>query len=324
MQAGVITAYGGPECLVVQDIETPVPRPGNIVVQVDAAGLNFYDIVERRGYFPGQSNPPLRAGVEGAGTVVATAGDVTTPAVGERVMWVHVPGSHAQFVEVPAVEAIPLPQWLDAVDAAAVCVQGLTAHYLANSLRPMAEGDTALVWAAAGGVGRLLTQMLAAKGAHVIAATSSAAKAREATAAGAECSVLYADVRDAVDESTDGVGVDVVFDGVGAPTFDMSLASVRPRGLLAVYGGAGGALPPVEPFRFASAGSVQFARPRLTDFLSSRRELLHRAEELLSLVHSGDVTVRIAARYPLADIAEAHRALESRATVGKVVLVPQP
>jgi NADPH2:quinone reductase len=323
MRAAVIKAYGGPENLVVDDVETPTPRSGHVLVEVEAAGLNFWDIIERRGGLPGQPQPPLRAGVEGAGTVVAAASGTTEPAVGDRVMWAHIQGSHAQLVEVPAAETMPLPPWLSAVDAAAVCVQGLTADYLANSLRIMAAGDSALVWAAAGGVGRLLTQILAAKGVRVIAAISNEAKAEAALAAGAERAVLYPDVPVVVDELTGGAGVDVVFDGVGAPTFDTSLASVRRRGMLVAYGNAGGLLEPVDLRRFFTAGSVHFVRPGLAHFIASRDELLYRARELFSAIERGEVTVRVDATYPLTDICTAHQALESRAIIGKVVLLPQ-
>lgn len=322
MRAAFITAFGGAENIAISDVGQPTPRSGTIVVQVEAAGLNYYDIVERYGNFPDQPQPPLRAGVEGAGTVVAVGPDVSEAAVSDRVMWMHVPGSHAQFVEVPAAEAIPLPDWLAFSDAAAVCVQGLTAHYLANSVRTADAGDTALVWAAAGGVGRLLTQMLTAKGVRVIAATSNDAKAQAARDAGAVSAVPYSDVKAAVEDLTAGVGVDVVYDGVGAPTFEAGLASVRSRGLLAVYGGAGGRLQPVDPWLLAAAGSVQFTRTRLHDFTATREELLNRAGEVIAAIQSGEITVRIEATYPLDDISDAHRALESRSTIGKIIVVP--
>jgi NADPH:quinone reductase len=322
MRAAVITAHGGPECIAVETVEIPAPRPGHVLVEVAAAGLNFHDVIERSSGYPGQPAPPLRTGLEGAGTVITVGSGVAEPEIGHRVAWANVPASHAQFVEVPAKSAIPLPAWLDPVDAAAVCSQGLTAHYLANSLRPIASGDTALVWAAAGGVGRLLTQMLAAKGARVIAATSSAAKVEAALAAGAERAVLGSDVPSAVKELTDGAGVDVVFDGVGAPTFDTSLTSVRRRGLLVVYGRAGGQVPPVDLFRLSSAGSVQLVRPRLADFVTSREELLHRATELFAAIRRGEVTARVEATFPLSEVAAAHRLLESRAVIGKVVVLP--
>jgi NADPH:quinone reductase len=322
MRAAIVTAHGGPECLAVEDVPMPAPRPGHLLVEVAAAGLNFHDVIERRSGYPGQALPPLRTGLEAAGTVAAVGSGVSAPAIGNRVVWAAVPGSHAQYVEVPAEVAIPVPAWLDLVDAAAVCSQGLTAHYLTNSLRPVAAGDTVLVWAAGGGVGRLLTQFLAAKGARVIAATSSPAKVEAALAAGAERAVLGPEVPATVKELTDAAGVDVVFDGVGAPTFDMSLASVRRRGLLVVYGRAGGQVPPIDLFRLSSAGSVQLVRPRLTDFLTSREELIYRATELFDAIHRGDVTVRIETTYPLDQIREAHRLLESRAVIGKVVVLP--
>jgi NADPH:quinone reductase len=223
---------------------------------------------------------------------------------------------------VPAVEAIPLPSWLSAVDAAAMCVQGLTAHYLSNSLRAMAPGDTALVWAAAGGVGRFVTQLLAAKGVRVIAAVSSETKAKAALVGGAERAMLFSDVKTTVDELTDGTGVDVVFDGVGASTFDTSLGSVRPRGMLVCYGGSGGMLPPIDPTRLMIAGSVHFVRPRFADFVASRAELLQRTNELFGSIERGDLAIRVEEKYRLADIADAHRALESRTTVGKIVVLP--
>ena len=322
MRAAIITAHGGPECIAVQDVEKPAPRPGRVLVEVAAAGLNFHDVIERRSGYPGQGSPPMRAGLEAAGTVVAVGTGVAEPAIGDLVGWAAVPGSHAQYVEVPAEVTIPLPAWLDPVDAAAVCSQGLTAHYLANSLRPIGARDTALVWAAGGGVGRLLTQLLAAKGARVIAATSSPPKVEAAQAAGAERAVLGAEVPDAVKELTNGAGVDVVFDGVGAPTFDVSLASVRRRGLLVVYGRAGGQVPPVDLFRLSGAGSVALVRPRLADFLASREELLQRATDLFNAIRRDEVTVHVDATFPLDRIGEAHRLLESRAVIGKVVLLP--
>ncbi|HKR52193.1 MAG TPA: quinone oxidoreductase [Pseudonocardiaceae bacterium] len=322
MRSVVITAYGGPENLAVVDREVPVPRPGNVVVEVEAAGLNAYDVIERQGGIPYQPPPPISAGIEGAGTVVAAASGVAEAALGQRVMWAFGPGSHAQFVEVPAVATVPLPPWLHAVEAAAVCAQGLTAHYLADSLRITAAGDTALVLAAAGGVGRLLTRLLVARGVRVIAAVSSDVKAEVALAAGAQRAVRYGEVEGVVKELTGGEGVDVVFDGVGAPTFDMSLNSVRHRGMLVVYGNSGGPIPPVDLSRF-SGGSVLFASPSLHHFIASREELLYRANELFAAIERGDVTIRIDGQYPISNIADAHQSLESREVIGKVVVLPR-
>lgn len=322
MRAAFISRHGGPECLTVQDLDDPVPRPGHVLVRAEAAGLNFHDVIERRSGYPGRPQPPLRTGLEGAGTITAVGDRVTEVFVGQRVMWGAAEGSHAQVVEVPESAAIPIPDWLDAVQAAAVCSQGLTAHYLSSSLRDLAAGATALVWAAAGGVGRLLTQMLSAKGVRVLAATSTDEKAAVAQEAGAERTARYADVLSAVREFTDGTGVDVVYDGIGAPTFDTSLAAVRTRGLLVVYGRAGGQVPPVDLFRLSSAGSVQLVRPRFVDFVASRHELLERAKDLFGWIEKGVVTARVDTTFPLDEIAEAHRLLESRAVIGKVVILP--
>ena len=322
MRAAFITRHGDPENLSVEDVDVPVPRPGHVLVRVEAAGLNFHDVIERRSGYPGQPDPPLRTGLEGAGTVTAVGEGVTEVAAGERVMWGAAGGSHAEVVEVPESAAIPIPDRLDSVQAAAVCSQGLTAHYLASSLRDLTAGDTALVWAAAGGVGRLLTQVLSGKGVRVLAATSTAEKAAVAQEAGAERVALYADVPSAVKDFTDGTGVDVVYDGIGAPTFDTSLAAVRTRGLLVVYGRAGGQVPPVDLFRLSGAGSVQLVRPRFADFVASRSELLARAKDLIGWLDKGVVTARVDATFTLDEIAEAHRLLESRTVIGKVVILP--
>lgn len=325
MRAAIITRHGDPEALTVEDVEVPVPRPGHVLVRVDAAGLNFHDVIERRSGYPGQAHPPLRTGLEGAGTVAVLGDGVSELSIGSRVMWGFVPGSHAEFVEVPVDEAVPVPRWVDPVHAAAVCAQGLTAHYLVSSLREFRPGDTALVWAAAGGVGRLLTQMLTAKEVRVLAACSSPEKVEAAREAGAHRCALNADVAGAVAEMTESRGVDVVFDGVGGPTFDTSLASVRRRGLLVVYGRAGGDVPPIDLGRLSAAGSVSLVRPRLVDFTASREELLSRAQDVFDWLQRGVVTVRVDATFTLDDIAEAHRLLESRGVIGKVVIqIPSP
>lgn len=323
MRAVVVSAHGGPENLVVEEVDRPDPAPGEVLIEVEAAGLNFHDVIDRQSGYPGQPPPPSRTGLEGAGTVVALGSSVREVSVGQRVMWGAVPGSHAEFLTVPVAKAVPLPDWVAPADAAAVCAQGLTAHYLAHSLRTTTPGDTALVWAAAGGVGRLLTQMLAAQGVRVIAATSSTVKAEAAREAGAVRTVRPPDVETAVAEMTDGAGVDVVYDGVGEPTFDTSLASVRRRGLLVVFGRAGGQVPPVDLFRLSGAGSVQLVRPRLADFVSTRQELIRRAEDLMEAIREGVVTVRIDGTYRLDDIADAHRRLESRNVIGKIVVLPR-
>lgn len=321
-KAAVITAHGGPECLAIREEEVQAPPPEHVLVKVAASGLNFHDVIERRTGYPDSSDLPMRTGFEGAGIVIANGAEVGAPAIGDRVVWGASAGSHAEYVTMPAASTIPVPDWLSLVDAAAVFSQGLTAHYLATSLRSFTVGDTALVWAAAGGVGRILTQLLVRQGVRVLAATSSEVKAAAAREAGAELSVSYDEVAAAVAQLTGGGKVDVVFDSIGAPTFDTSLSCVRGRGLLVAYGRSGGPVPPVDLYRLSSAGSVQLVRPRLVDFIATREDLVHRASELFSAVEAGDVTVRVDASYALDDIARAHRVLESRTVIGKVVICP--
>lgn len=322
MRAVVINAFGGTENLAVVELPDPEPLPGHVVVRVEAAGLNFLDVLRRRGEFIDGLELPVPAGSEGAGVVVAVGARTPGLTVGDRVVWPSIPGSHAELVSVPATHAVPLPAWLDSTDAAALFSQGLTAQYLAHSLHGFRADDTALVWAAAGGVGRLLTQMLAVQGVRVIAAASTEAKRQMARASGAEVAVAYDEVLAAVDEFTKGVGVDVVLDGVGAPTFEDSLTSVRRRGMVVVYGGSGGQTPPVDLIRLSAAGSVRLVRPRFIDFHATPDELAERANELFATISRGEITVQIAGAYPLSEVAAAHQALESREAAGKVILLP--
>lgn len=322
MRAVIITRHGGPEVLSIENLDTPDPRPGHVLVRLEAAGLNFHDVVERQSGYPGQGDPPMQTGQEGCGTIVDVGPDVEDLEPGSLVMWASGGSSHADFVEVAADQAIPVPSWMRAADAAAICSQGLTAHYLATSITDMQPDSTALVWAAAGGVGRLLTQMLTTRGVRVLAAVSSEAKQAVALEAGAERAVLNDEVADTAKEMTGGAGVDAVFDGVGAPTFDVSLSSVRRRGLLVVYGRAGGQVPPIEIGRLSAAGSVMLIRPRFADFNASREELLGRAAEVLEWLRTGKVSTRVDATFRLDEIADAHRLLESRQVVGKVLIQP--
>lgn len=324
MRAVVIPRHGAPDVLEVQDAETPAVTDGHVLVRTEAMGLNFHDIIERRSGYPG-NEPPVRAGLEGAGRIVAVPTSRPSESgldIGQRVMWGAVPGSHADYVLVPMAQAIPIPDWLDGATAAAICSQGLTAHYLAYSLRPLGEGDTALVWAAAGGVGRYLTQMLAGSGVRVIAAVSSAEKTEVARQAGAIAACLNEGVDDQVRSATEGRGVDVVFDGVGAPTFDTSLSSLKPRGLFVSYGRAGGAIPPIAVERLSGAGSISLIRPRLVDFIATRDELLERASSVIAMLRRGRIAARIDATYSLDNVSDAHRFLESRKAIGKVLLTP--
>jgi NADPH2:quinone reductase len=320
MRQAFITAHGGPDCISIEETEAPGIMAGHVLVAVEAAGLNFHDVIDRRTGYPGQPAPPLPTGLEAAGTITEVGEGVPDLCVGDRVVWGYVPASHAEIVRVPAAMAIPIPPWIDSTVAAAVCAQGLTAHYLTRSVYCPSSGQTALVWAAAGGVGRFLVQMLARYGVRVVAAASTDEKIAVAKEAGAELAVLYDDVAAAVAELTDGAGVDVVFDGIGGPTFDSSLASVRRRGLLVVYGRSGGPVPPVDLSRLSSAGSVQLVRPRFSDYVVTRDEQLGRASDLFAWLQDGTVTSRIDRTFAFAEIAGAHELLESRTVTGKIIL----
>ncbi|MBU4335969.1 MAG: quinone oxidoreductase [Actinobacteria bacterium] len=327
MHAIIATAAGGPEVLSPVDLPDPAPGPGEILVQVAAAGVNFIDTYRRSGLYP--MTYPHVVGSEGTGTVVALGIGVTTAAVGNRVAWASAAGSYATRVVVRAADAVPVPDAVDDETAAALLLQGLTAHYLATSTVDLGPGDEVLVHAAAGGVGLLLTQLATDRGARVIATVGSPAKEELARDAGAaeviryrELDDLGADLPRRVRELTDGHGVRAVYDSVGKDTFDASLASLRPRGVLVLFGASSGPVPPVDPQRLNTAGSVYLTRPSLGAYTATRAELLTRTDELLAAVAAGRLHVRIGARYPLDQAAEAHRALEGRATTGKVLLLP--
>ena len=321
------TAAGGPEVLRPVDLPDPSPGPGQVLVDVAAAGVNFIDTYRRAGVY---AMPyPHGVGTEGAGVVAATGAGVTGLAVGDRVAWADgAQGAYADRVVVAADRAVPVPADVELEVAAALMLQGLTAHYLATSVFPVEAGQVVLVHAAAGGVGLLLTQLAVARGARVLGTVSTAEKAELARGAGAEpirydaFADLASELPAAVREATGGEGVHTVFDGVGRTTFDASLASLRRRGGLALFGGASGQVPPVDPQRLNSGGSLYLTRPTLGDFVVTRDELLGRAAELLAAVGAGTLHVRIGARYPLDRAADAHRALEGRATTGKVLVLP--
>jgi NADPH2:quinone reductase len=274
---------------------------------------------ESRGAY--KSTPPLIAGVEGAGTVLAAGAEVTDFAAGDRVGWVHGPGSYAERVVVDARQAVAVPDGTSTELAAAVLLQGMTAHYLCASTYPVQPGDDVLVHAAAGGVGLLLTQMVKLRGGRVIATTSSDEKAAAARAAGADETIPYEGFAERVRELTDGRGVAVAYDAIGRTTFDGSLASLRRHGCLALYGAASGAVDGFEPERLGSS-SAYLTRPRLPDYTATREELLSRAGDVLGWVADRRLDVRIGARYPLADAARAHADLEARRTTGKLLLAP--
>ncbi|MEU4767225.1 quinone oxidoreductase [Actinosynnema sp. NPDC023794] len=321
-KAVVVRATGGPEALEIADVEAPSPGPGELLVDVAAAGVNFIDCYHREGRYP--LSLPFGPGMEGAGRVSAVGPDVAGFAVGDRVAWAQSLGSYAEQAVVPVKYAVPVPEGVDDDTAGALLLQGLTAHYLVASTYPVQKGDTVLVHAAAGGVGLLLVQLAKARGARVIGTVSTEAKEALAREAGADEVIRYdlVDFAPEVRELTDGVGVEAVYDGVGKTTFDGSLASVKPRGVLALFGASSGAVPPFDPQRLNEAGSVFLTRPSLGAHVATREELEWRAGELFAAVVDGSLTVRIGGRYPLAEARRAHEDLEARRTTGKLLLLP--
>jgi NADPH:quinone reductase len=314
MRAVVVTRFGGPEVLEVRDEPVPAVASDDLLVEPEAIGVNYRDIYEREGNYGGE--PPLINGVEGAGTVVV--GDRE----GERVAWLAAPGSYAERVRVPAGRAVPVPAEVATETAAAVLLQGVTAHYLATTVYPVRAGDDVLIHAAAGGVGLLLTQIAKRLGARVIASTSGGEKAELAREAGADEVIGYDGFGERVRELTGGEGVAAAFDGVGQATFDESLASVRTRGTMVLFGAASGPVPPFDPMRLEREGSLFLTRPGLRDYTAERDELLARAADVLSWVADGSLTVRIGARYPLDEAARAQEDLAARKTTGKLLLRP--
>ncbi|HEY3870449.1 MAG TPA: quinone oxidoreductase [Actinocrinis sp.] len=324
MDAITVTATGGPEVLGLAEVSTPQPGPGQLLVGVAAAGVNFIDIYHRRGLYP--KPLPFTPGSEFAGVVAAVGEGVQGFTAGDRVAGVEsLSGSYAGFTLVDAGQALRIPEGIEPETAAAALLQGLTAHYLVRSTWPVKAGETALVHAAAGGMGLLLTQWIKSLGARVIGTVSTAEKEAKARAAGADEVIRYTETDDlaaAVRAANGGRGVDVVYDGVGATTFDTSLASLRHRGMLALYGAASGPVPPVDPQRLNRGGSLFLTRPTLAHYTETPAELAWRAGELFDAVKSGTLQITVGARYPLAEAAAAHTALESRATIGKVLLIP--
>ena len=324
MQAVVVRQPGGPEALVLdEEWEDRPPGPGEVRVDVHAAGLNYIDVYHRTGKYP--LSTPFVCGSEGAGTVADVGPDVVELSPGDPVAWAMVPGAgYAQRVVVPAERLVPVPKGIALETAAAAMLQGMTAHYLVTSTHRVTEGDVVLVHAAAGGVGLLLTQAATARGARVIATTSTEDKARLASEAGASDVVRYdhEDVAERARALTGGRGVDVVYDGVGAATWDGSLASLRPRGLMVLYGAASGAPAPIDPNVLNGKGSLFLTRPSLAHHVATRDELLWRAGEVFDWIVAGSVDVRVGARYPLAQARQAHEDLESRRTTGKSLIVP--
>ncbi|HZO62440.1 MAG TPA: quinone oxidoreductase [Gaiellaceae bacterium] len=309
MRAIVVTRSGGPDVLELQDVAPPVPGPGELLVDVAVAGVNFRDVYERRG---GYGVPlPVVTGIEGMGRVAALGEGVSGVAVGDRVAWSNAQGSYAEQAVVQAARAVPVPDGIDDEHACAALLQGMTAHYLTHSTYPVQPGDEVLVHAAAGGAGRLTVQMAKARGARVTATTSGGEKAELARSAGADEVIGY-------DEVPEGRFA-VVYDGVGAATFDRSLAALAPRGMLVLYGAASGPVPPFEIMRL-NAGSTFLTRPTLVHYVATREDLLQRAGDVYGRVADGSLDVRIGATYPLEEARRAQEDLESRGTTGKLLL----
>lgn len=316
-----ITENGGPEVLQYTQVDAPEAGPGQLAVQVAAAGVNFIDIYHRQGVYP--LPLPRVLGLEGAGQVIAVGAGVTAFAVGDRVAWLDVDGSYAQVAVGAWDTFIPVPAAVSDEQAAAVALQGLTAHALATDVYRIEPGDAVLIHAGAGGVGLLLTQIATIKGARVITTVSTPDKAALSRAAGAaEVVVGYDDFPARARDFTEGAGVHVVYDGVGAATFDGSLESIRRRGTMVLFGGASGQVPPFDIQRLNKLGSLRLTRPKVYDFVTDHDELLARAADVFGWIADGRLEVRIGGRYPLAQAAQAQQDLAARKTTGKLVLIP--
>ena len=322
MKAIRIHNYGGPEVLTQQDIAVPEPKAGEARVKIAAIGLNYIDIYQRTGLYPLQT--PFTLGMEGAGIVEAIGDGVTEVKTGDRVAYAMILGSYAEYAIVPAAKLAPLPANVDYKSGAAIMLQGMTAHYLTHSTYPLKRGDTALIHAAAGGVGLLLIQIAKMLGARVIGTVGNEAKAQLAKQAGADDVILYTqtDFLAEVKKLTAGKGAHVVYDSVGATTFDKSLDCLRPRGYIVLFGQSSGPVAPFDPGKLAAKGSLFLTRPSLAHYMLDRNELLQRANDLFNWTASGKLKLRIDGTFSLQDAADAHRRLEGRKTTGKVVLVP--
>ncbi len=320
MQAIQVRRTGGPEVLTVTELEQPQPGPGQVRVEVTAAGVNFIDVYHRTGLYPKEL--PFVPGDEGAGRVVAVGPGVERLKIGDRVASTELAGAYAQFALVEADRVVPIPEGVSDELAAAVLLQGLTAHYLVHDSYRIHEGDTVVVHAAAGGVGLLLTQLATKLGARVIGTVSQLEKEKLARDAGAAEVIGYDNVTEDVRRLTDGAGVPAVYDGVGRNTFDASLASLRPHGILVLYGQSSGPVPPFDLGRLARGGSLFVTRPTLKHFIATPEELTRRAGDVCGWIADGSLSVHIGGRYPLTDAGQAHTDLQSRRTTGKLLLLP--
>jgi NADPH:quinone reductase len=322
MKAIQVTKPGGPEVLQVVDLPVPQPGPHEVVVKVAAAGVNFIDVYHREGRY--KAPLPFVIGQEGAGTVSAIGAEVKDVKVGDRVAWTSVMGSYAEYAAVPADRVVPIPAGVSEQQAAAAMLQGMTAQYLSHDTYPLKKGETALVQAAAGGVGLLLTQMAHNIGARVIGTTSTEEKAKLARQAGADEVILYTqtDFEAETKRLTANKGVDVVYDSVGKTTFEKGLNLLRPRGMMVLFGGSSGAVPPFDLIQLSQKGSLYVTRPTLVNYIATREELVARSSAVFGMIAVGKLKLRIEHKYPLAQAEQAHRDLEGRKTTGKILLVP--
>jgi NADPH:quinone reductase len=322
MKAIRVHEFGGADALHYEDVPQPEPKAGEARIKLEAAGLNFIDIYHRTGQYP--MTPPFIPGLEGAGVVDAVGSNVTGVQVGDRVAYVMQPGSYAEYITIPAERLVTLPSAIETRLAAAVMLQGLTAHYYSHSTYPIQPDDRVLVHAAAGGVGLLLVQMAKQRGAWVAGTVSTEEKAQLAREAGADEVILYTeqDFEAEVKRLTNGEGVHVVYDSVGKTTFDKSLNTLKPRGYMVLCGQASGPVPPMDPQVLNQKGSLYLTRPTLGPYIASREELLQRVNDVFGMMQNGTLTVRVDRSFPLADAADAHRYMEGRKTKGKVLLIP--
>ena len=322
MKAIRIHEFGGPEVLRIEDVPVPQAGPGQALIKISAIGVNYLDIYHRTGVYP--LPLPLTPGTEAAGVIAALGEGVTDLAEGQRVAYAGPIGAYAEYAVVPAARLVPLPKGTSDEQAAAVLLQGMTAHYLVDGIFPVKSGDRVLIHAAAGGVGQLLVQMAKQRGAQVFGTVSTKEKAAQVRELGADEVILYTsqDFEAEVKRLTDGRGVDVVYDSVGRDTFEQSLNSLRPRGMMVLFGQSSGVVPPIDPNILQHKGSLFLTRPTLGHYTATREELLFRAGAVFDATADGSLKLQIAQSYPLAEAAQAQRDLAGRATAGKLLLIP--
>ena len=322
MKAIQVKQVGGPEAMELAELPVPQPKANEAVVKLAATGVNFIDVYFREGRY--KAPLPFVLGQEGAGVVTAVGTEAKSVKVGDRVAWTGLQGSYAEYAAVPADRLVSIPQGVTDQQAASVMLQGMTAHYLSHDTYPLKKGETALVHAAAGGVGLLLVQMAHNLGARVIATVSTEEKAKLARGAGADEVILYtqSDFEAETKRLTGGKGVDVVYDSVGKTTFEKGLNILRPRGMMVLFGGSSGAVPPFDLVALSQKGSLYVTRPTLTNYITTREELVARSGAVLGMITAGKLKLRIEHTYPLAEAQRAHRDLEGRKTTGKLLLIP--